>query len=250
MSAHLVKNSTTNHTVEDNLESSLYVVLWTALMYKESYMSIVDRTQFIMQVFDTDPLRGSEGFVKSNWLVARTYFPQDIFVGCKPLDNVVLELAQFFSHRYFTVPLDEQESLAQLQLSLKDALAKGGHVRTAGHQKMIDVIQSFMWESPAYKKEMGMKLLHLHDPVIKIYNKHLESFGWPDQDTATLQALHPSEKAAGCHMYTKLLCISQDVTPVRVQVTPTGKKCRLDPEDSDEILSLVVGLDDLLSFTQ
>jgi tRNA A-37 threonylcarbamoyl transferase component Bud32 len=34
MSAHLVKNIKAIHAVEDDLKSSLYVVLWTALMYK------------------------------------------------------------------------------------------------------------------------------------------------------------------------------------------------------------------------
>ncbi|KAG1846352.1 hypothetical protein C8R48DRAFT_616437, partial [Suillus tomentosus] len=36
MSAHLVKNIHAIHNVEDDLESSLYVVLWTALMFKET----------------------------------------------------------------------------------------------------------------------------------------------------------------------------------------------------------------------
>ncbi|KAG0697705.1 hypothetical protein DFH29DRAFT_789447, partial [Suillus ampliporus] len=66
MSAHLVKNIKAIHAVKDDLESSLYVVLWTALMYKESHMDIIERTQFIMQVFNTDPLMGSGGSVKSN----------------------------------------------------------------------------------------------------------------------------------------------------------------------------------------
>ncbi|KAG1749181.1 hypothetical protein EDD22DRAFT_785472, partial [Suillus occidentalis] len=52
MSAHLIKNIYAIHSVEDDLKSSLYVILWTALMFKESYMTSVDQTQFIMQVFD------------------------------------------------------------------------------------------------------------------------------------------------------------------------------------------------------
>jgi hypothetical protein len=42
MSAHLIKNICAVHAVEDDLESSLYIVLRTALMYRESYMTIVD----------------------------------------------------------------------------------------------------------------------------------------------------------------------------------------------------------------
>ncbi|KAG2102328.1 hypothetical protein BD769DRAFT_1305845, partial [Suillus cothurnatus] len=53
MSAHLVKNSCAIHGVEDDLESSLYVILWTALMYRESYLTVVDWMQFIMQIFNT-----------------------------------------------------------------------------------------------------------------------------------------------------------------------------------------------------
>ncbi|KAG2151503.1 hypothetical protein DEU56DRAFT_728043, partial [Suillus clintonianus] len=249
MSAHLVKNGTAIHAVEDDLESSFYVVLWTALMYASSYMSIVDRTQFIAHTFDADPLQGSGGSAKSNFLVANTNLPQDIFVGCKPLDNLVVELAQFFSHRYSKVRPEDRASLAKWQITLENALAEGveGDERTAANQMVIDVVQNFVLESPAYRKDMGMKLLHLHDPVIQIYNKHLESPGWPDQDAARLQPLQPSEKVAGRRVYTKSLLVMQYSTPVRVQVTPTGKKRRLDPEDSDKILDPVGGFDNLLS---
>ncbi|KAG1896837.1 uncharacterized protein F5891DRAFT_932725, partial [Suillus fuscotomentosus] len=54
MSAHLIKNNFAVHAVEDDLESGLYVVLWTALKYRESYMSVIDRMQFILQIFDAD----------------------------------------------------------------------------------------------------------------------------------------------------------------------------------------------------
>jgi hypothetical protein len=96
-----------------------------------------------------------------------------------------------------------------------------------------------------------MQVLHLHDSVIKIYDKHLESSGWPDQDAAALQELLLVEKPARCHLYTKSVCILQDVLSARVQVTAMGKKCRLDPEeDNNNILSLVASFDVLVSSTQ
>ncbi|KAG1797469.1 uncharacterized protein HD556DRAFT_1441030 [Suillus plorans] len=250
MSAHLVKNSFAVHAVKDDLESSLYVVLWTALKYRESYMSVIDRTQFILQIFDADPLVGTGGSAKSDWLVAGTYFPRDIFVGCKLLNNLVVKLAQFFSHRYSSVSPEAQESLVRLQLSLQEVLDEARSVCTAAQQKMIDVAQCCLLESSAYQKEIGMQILHSHEVIINIYDKHLGSSGWPDKDAAVLQKMHPTNKQSGRRLYTKSLCASQDVTSAWVQVTPSGKKRRLDPEDDIEILSSVAGLDDLVSFNQ
>ncbi|KAG1800242.1 uncharacterized protein HD556DRAFT_1220386, partial [Suillus plorans] len=64
MSAHLIKNSFAVHAVEDDLESNLYVVLWMALKSRESYMSVIDRMQFILQIFNADPLVGTGGSAK------------------------------------------------------------------------------------------------------------------------------------------------------------------------------------------
>jgi hypothetical protein len=40
MSAHLVENRDAKHDVEDDLESSLYVVLWVVLLCMETYLTI------------------------------------------------------------------------------------------------------------------------------------------------------------------------------------------------------------------
>jgi hypothetical protein len=200
-----------------------------------------------VQIFDADPLVGSGGSAKSNWLIARTDFPQDIFVCCKQLDNLVLELAQFFSHQYSILPHEAREKLVKSQLSLKELLEEVGPVCMGAQQKIIDVATSFLLESPAYQKEMGMQILHSHEAVINIYNKHLGSSNWPDNDVAVLQKMHLMDKPSGRHVYTKSLCPLQDMTPL-VQVTLSGKKRRSVPEDDVETLSSVDGLDDLVSF--
>ncbi|KAG2127672.1 hypothetical protein DEU56DRAFT_758559 [Suillus clintonianus] len=111
-------------------------------------------------------------------------------------------------------------------MALKDALAEKGeeHVHTAGHQMMIDALQGFVLELPAYKKEIDLQ-------------QAPQSSSWPDQDVAALQKLQPSKKPTKHYTYMKLLCVLQILTPVWVQVTPTSKKRRLDPEDSDDALS-------------
>ncbi|KAG1838623.1 hypothetical protein DFJ58DRAFT_733689 [Suillus subalutaceus] len=198
-----------------------------------------------MQVFDADPLVGFGGSMKANWLVARTYFLQDIFVGCKWLDNIIIELAQFFSHQYSMIPLEDQEELLQMRLSLKEVLDEVGPVHMAAQQKMIDTAHNIMCASPAYK-EMGMQILQLHDSVINIYNKHLGLPNWPNEDAAALQKLHLTDRLSARRLYTKSLCTSQDPMPIQVQVTPSGKKRRLDADDDcDHDLSLT-DLDDLV----
>jgi hypothetical protein len=121
-----------------------------------------------------------------------------------------------------------------------------GPAPTAVQQKIIDAGKNVLLESVAYQKEMGMKKLQSHEAIINIYNKHLESPGWPDQDAAVLQKLHPIDKPNRHHMYMKSLCTSQDVTG---QLTPTSKKCRLDSEGNAETLSNL-GLDNLASLNQ
>jgi hypothetical protein len=90
--------------------------------------------------------------------------------------------------------------------------------------------------------------MHLHDSVIEIYDKHLEVPGWP-QDPAVEQAV----------LFTKppVRMITKSVLYSRVEVTPTGKRRRLDDivsedgnggPDDDETLS-VTGLDELASLS-
>jgi hypothetical protein len=131
---------------------------------------------------------------------------------------------------------------------LKEVLDEAGPVRTAAQHKMIDTAQRFLCMSPVYKKEMGMQILHLHDSIINIYDKHLGLPNWPNGDAAAPQKLHPTDKLSARRLYTKSLCPSLDPMPVRVQVTPSGKKRRLDA-DGDGDLS-PTDLDDLASFGQ
>ncbi|KAG2737851.1 hypothetical protein P692DRAFT_201812498, partial [Suillus brevipes Sb2] len=153
----------------------------------------------------------------------------------------------FFSHRYFVVSPEAQETLVQLRLSLDGCIDdEAGPAPTAVQRRIIDAAKKVLLELVAYQKKMGMKKLQSHEAVIDIYNKHLESPGWPDKDAAVLQKLHLIDKPNGRRMYTKSLCASQDVTG---QLTPTSKKHRRDSEGNTETLSNL-GLKNLASFNQ
>jgi hypothetical protein len=125
-----------------------------------------------------------------------------------------------------------------------------GPVCISAQQKMIEVAESCLLVSPAYQKEMGMQILHSHEAIINIYNKHLGSSDWADNNVAILHKLHLTNKPSGSRLYMKSACTSQDVASIQAQVTPSGKRHRLDPEDDLEILSMVSGLHDLVLFSQ
>jgi hypothetical protein len=219
MSGYLVSHSHAVHRVEDDLESSLYVLLWTGLKYSDTYMNTIDRTLLLMQVFDG-------GSSKESWLATRTNLPEDVFVGRKSLDDLIIDLCEFFSHRYTNITDKERRALANLRATLAIHTVDG---------PVSAAIQEFIFESLAYKQEMGMKIIGSHDALIDLYNKHLQVPGWPE-DPAVEQETIPCRPAG--RLITK--SFTQSITPSRVEVTPTGKKRRLEgivSEDCYEALS-------------
>ena len=240
MSAYLVEHSSSAiHTVEDDLESSFYVVLWMSLMYKETYMDIIHRTKLIKQVFETDPRSSA----KADWLIGRTNLPHDMFVDCKPLDNLIHTLAGFFSHWYIQISDNQQMVFDNFQLALEQSMTGlGGPVIT---EYMLKAAHAFMADSPVYQKEMGIS----HDTVIGIFNKYLDLSGWPVQDAAMLRKPQQEEKY-GLALVTK----SQSLFASGVEVTPSGKRhTRLDKLDADaddgDVLGSIVSPDVLVSLT-
>ncbi|KAG1846397.1 hypothetical protein DFJ58DRAFT_730526 [Suillus subalutaceus] len=134
----------------------------------------------LMQVFDG-------GSSKEGWLLTRTNLPHDVFVGCKSLDNLVIELCVFFSHQYTKIPEEEKAALANLRAVLQTHTMEGPLYLAA---------QKYITESLAYKQEMGMKVIHLHDSVIDIYDKHLQVPGWPNDPAVNKKHFLTSQEVA------------------------------------------------------
>lgn len=216
MSAYLVENSYAVHVVADDLESSFYVVLWTALLYKETYMDIAHRTQLITQIFESAP--GSS--TKALWLIGRTNLPNFLFINCKPLDELIHTLAVFFSHRYTLISDQQQSRFEESRLAYEQSMTENPPVK----ENVLKALHTFMVDSPVYQKEMVMKDLHSHDAVVGIFNSHLDLSGWPDKDTAKLRQPLKEEKYGPDLLVTK----SQSQIGLGVEVTPSGKRRRLD----------------------
>lgn len=191
ISAYLIEHSYATHVVEDDLESSLYVILWAALaICKETS---VRRWSFISEVFQIIPSPGS--FSKADWLDVKGNISHVIFLDCKPLESLVRTLAKFFSHRYSQISDDEQTSFNEFQSAL--ATMQSPTQSSATNERLFEAICSSF---PVYQKEMGimMKVLHSHDAVIRILNKHLDLSDWPVQDVASLPCCdYPSRRPMG-----------------------------------------------------
>ncbi|KAG2062209.1 hypothetical protein BDR06DRAFT_966038 [Suillus hirtellus] len=164
-------------SVKDDLESSFYVVLWMALMYKETYMDIVHQTSLTTQVFETNP--GSSS--KADWLIGRSNLLNIMFVDCK--------LLNVHSDQYTWITDHQQMMFDKFWLAYENAMRE-----VPITQDLLIAAHGIMTDSPVYKKEMGIKVLDSHDAVIDIFNKQLDLPSWPVEDTTVLQKLEHKEK--------------------------------------------------------
>jgi hypothetical protein len=217
MSAYLVQNQNAPHVVEDDLESSLYVVLWAALKYSRTHMTDARRTLLFKEIFETEEVEKTGSSTKQHFLIGRTDLARSpVFIDCKPLDDLIVALAELFSHRYSVVSLASWKAYELYQQ--KDV------------RSLSPDIELLMKLNPAYTKMEGMQGLKSHDHVISIYDHHLGLDGWPSDDKAVEQVLL-NKKNLPLQIYTK----SETQISSRAAATPTGKRRRLNPSISDNL---------------
>ena len=82
MSAHLIQNWSAIHTFRDALESSFWVLLWMALMYSKTSLSIEERSNFIWDTFE------SVGEQKRGVLAFQTIFRCNTLKSSAPFPNM------------------------------------------------------------------------------------------------------------------------------------------------------------------
>jgi hypothetical protein len=95
------------HDLQDDLESSIYILLWMALMFSES-SDISQVPSFMEHVIDPQPHGNIGGFGKVDFLQARTFLKAVKFSHRPALDELIDQLAIMFSARYET-KLDARE---------------------------------------------------------------------------------------------------------------------------------------------
>jgi hypothetical protein len=89
MSARLISNMEGEHDLQDDLESSIYVLLWMVLMFSEcSDKSRVP--SFMEHVVDPQPHGNIGGFRKVDFLQARTFLKVVKFSHRPALDELLI----------------------------------------------------------------------------------------------------------------------------------------------------------------
>jgi hypothetical protein len=170
MSAGLISGSSNLHDFRDDLESSIYVLLWTTLMYSEVSNRDVVPT-FLSGVLDPQPYGNNGGFGKADFLKGRTFLSNVQFPGRPLLHTLIDRLAQLFSVRYDKPPSQEDRDAVHW---LKDA---GDPRSLASYNASIPGIY-----------DQRMSQLKDHDTTIALFDNALQDRSkWPLADSATLQ---------------------------------------------------------------
>lgn len=189
MSAHLVEDKNAPHGVEDDMESSFYVVLWTALMFSPSTLADDERTIFISGTFNSPAVNRFGGQGKRGFLNSQKELRDraDLFVGRKPLDLLIRELANLFKYRYYLLTQEEIDLYEKMRAD--------------------PASQQYAKATNAHKVKESKAKLQNHEAIIAIFARHLASSLWPKNDASQEQPLgqmeEPGDVGPGVIIFTK-----------------------------------------------
>jgi hypothetical protein len=170
MSSKLISEKYWQHVFLDDLESSIYVLLWVILNYSRcSNPAAV--LPFLKSVLDPEPIGDVGGYYKADFLKGRTFLSNVSFPGRPALHHLIVELATLFQAR----------NMAPLQLI--EQLPKTNEEGLLYFQARTYV--------------QSMEYLKDHDYTIALFDEALGSSGWPTiNDTAVKQVFVTSGHSA------------------------------------------------------
>jgi hypothetical protein len=169
MSARLIgiMDGVQQHNFQDDLESSIYVLLWMTLMYS-SCSDMFHVPHFLSHVLDPQP-RGRDGLGslgKADFLQARTFLKLVNFPGRPSLHKLIFQLAQLFSVRYEANDANLANGITVMPIQFSHA-----------YEALIMMDYKFREEA-----------LSTHDYTINLFDQALLSCStWPSDDSAVKQ---------------------------------------------------------------
>lgn len=173
MSANLMGNPGAVHDFIDDLESSLYVLLWTIVMY--SKVSDPDMVpSFLSGVLDPLPCNSRGGVTKKDFLKGQSFLQEVKYPGREKLSDLIIGLAGLFQVRYGKTPTkDEREEYHELLSVLQDNPAlQDAYAKNSFCQQYDD----------------GLAKLKNYDATIALFDTALSDRSeWPDNDPPNKQ---------------------------------------------------------------
>jgi hypothetical protein len=172
MSAALLRNNNKCNELEDDRESCLHVLIWTALRFTNHTISGSGTTRFLRafdeEYEDEEGVRG--GDLKKGFLLGRD-IPRVVKFDRRPqLDALIEELTKAFAVRYEKPPTANQfDVLNQMQSS--------------------NVPPSFLEENTAFKYKKRLYDLTAPSWLVDTFRRHLNIDCWPPSDQARAQLI-------------------------------------------------------------
>jgi hypothetical protein len=172
MSAALLRNNKKYNALEDDRESCLHVLTWTALRFSKHTCSEGDSTTFL-KAFDeyetTDGMKG--GDLKKGFLLSRD-IPRMVKFDCRPqLDALIDELTEAFAVRC------EKPPSAEDRQALEDA-------------RVANIPESVMTNLPALSYRKRLDDLAAPSWLVDTFRHHLDAEPWPLSDEARGQPIN------------------------------------------------------------
>ncbi len=206
------------HDLKNDLESSVYVLLWVALACSP-VSNPNQAAMFLRNTLDHQPCGPTGDYSKAHFLITRTFLRKVKFLGCPALDELIDELAYLLSVRYVTPPTISQRNAATEILLLTQ-------------RNDNSIFWDVYHDTFPFKFDQQMAQLADHEGVIKLFNDALsDHLIWPNDPPAKQdfdRLLHQRVVKTGWSTtiffeYPKMMGnLSQTLTPRKVECTKSG----------------------------
>jgi hypothetical protein len=172
MSAALLQDNEKCNELEDDRESCLHVLTWTALRFTNHTISGGGTSRFLRafdeEYEDDEGVKG--GDLKRGFLATREIPRAVKFDRLPQLDKLIRELTETFAVRYEEPPSDEQLGVLNQMLS-------------------SNVPPSFLHENTAFKYQKHLNDLVAPSWLVDTFKRHLNADFWPPSDKARGQPI-------------------------------------------------------------
>jgi hypothetical protein len=172
MSAALLQDNDKCNKLEDDRESCLHVLTWTALRFTKHTISGSSLNKFL-RAFDEEyeTVHGVKGGdLKKGFLLGRD-IPRMVKFDRRPqLDALIEELTEAFAVRYEKPPTANQ-------------------LEVLNQMKSSNVPSSFLEENTAFKYQKRLNDLISPSWLVDTFRRHLDADPWPSSDKAEGQPI-------------------------------------------------------------